>query len=115
MKKTDLIEVFRTKSGCVYQCDASLVFWIEFAGHFTPFKFPCFLSLKKLVDRINVAEMIANPRKSADFEIINPCGSERIFVLSATEVIEFQELLAGAKVMMQLNSIIKEKLNVVIA
>lgn len=107
---TELKEVFRTKSGCVYQCDKTFCFWIDFAGHLTQFKIPCYFSLKRLVEDIDLDAMALNPDSSADVEIINPCGSNRIYILSLSQALEFKELLAGAKVMLELNSIIRERL-----
>jgi hypothetical protein len=112
-QKSDLKEVFSTNSGSVYQCDKSLCFWVDFAGHMTSFKVPCFFSLKKLVDKINLDEMALNPDQSADVEIINPCGCERVYVLSLTQALEFKELLSGAKVMLELNSIVRQRLQAV--
>jgi hypothetical protein len=110
-QKSDLKKVFSTDSGTVYQCDQSLCFWIDFGGHLTSFKVPCFFSLKKLVDKIDLNAMALNPSHSADVEIINPCGCERIFVLSLTQAVEFKELLSGAKVMLELNSILRQRLH----
>ena len=105
-----LKEIFRTAHGCVYQCDKKRCFSIDFAGYLTDFKFPCFLALKKLVDSIDLDEMVLNPDNAADIEIINPCGSDRCYVLTFSQMLEFKELLAGAKVMLQLNSILHERL-----
>ncbi|MBX9851956.1 MAG: hypothetical protein K2X86_09375 [Cytophagaceae bacterium] len=112
---SDFKELFRTKSGCIYQCDKDLCFYVEFAGHLTPYKFACFLALKKLIDKIDLASMICNSENCCDMEIVNPCGSDRIYVLSLPQIIEFKELLAGGKAMLQLNSILKERLHVAMA
>jgi len=103
-------EIFRTDHGCVYQCDKKRCFFVDFAGSMTEYKFPCFLALKKLVDRIDVEAMALNPSHASDVEIISPCGCERVYVLTLPEIIAFRELLAGAKVMLQLNSILHERL-----
>ncbi len=109
---TILKEVYRTDAGCVYQCNKDYCFWIDFAGQLSPFKVPCFFALKKLVENINLHQMAINPEKSFDYEIINPCGSERCYVLSLTQILEFKELLSGARVMLELNSILCERLKI---
>lgn len=76
----------------------------------TEYKIPCFFALKKLIDGIDLSAMALNADKASDIEIISPCGSERCYVLTLTELIEFKELLAGARVMLQLNSILHERL-----
>ena len=103
-------EIYRTPNGCVYQCDRKRCFAIDFGGYLTEYKFPCFFALKKLIDKIDLEAMAMDPSKSSDVEIISPCGSERCYVLTLPELIEFKDLLAGARVMLQLNSIIHERL-----
>jgi hypothetical protein len=104
-----LIEIYRTANGCVYQCDQTSRFVLDFAGHSTSLNVLCFLSLKRRVDKIDIEELILS--RDSDIEIINPCGSERIFALSLHQLIEFKELLSGTRVMLELNSIIRERLN----
>lgn len=103
-------EIFSTPHGSVYQCDQKRCFYVDFGGHLTECKFPCFFALKKLVDGIDVESMLLNSDKSSDVEVLCPCGLDRCYVLTASELLEFQELLAGARVMMQLNSILHERL-----
>lgn len=76
----------------------------------TEYKLPCFFALKKLVDKIDLDAMALNPSKYSDIEIISPCGSERCYVLTLSEVLEFRDLLSGTCVMLQLNSILHERL-----
>jgi hypothetical protein len=111
MANSALKEVFSTTSGCVYQCDKSLCFMVDFAGYLTTYKVPCFFALKKLVDKIDLVSMALNPDSSSDVEIINPCGCERVYVLSLQQAAEFKELLSGARVMMELNSILVQRLH----
>jgi hypothetical protein len=103
-------EIFRTPNGCVYQCDQKRCFEVDFGGCITEYKIPCFFALKRMVDRIDLDAMILNPEKASDIEIISPCGSERCYVLTLPELLEFKELLSGARVMLQLNSILHERL-----
>ena len=102
------VEVFSTMNGKVYQDNQKLCFVLEWMGEKTTFKLPCFFGLKKRIDAVDLEEMLANPSAYRDFEIIAPCGCDRCFVLSIPEIIEFKSLLSGARVMMELNSIIYE-------
>lgn len=106
-----LKEIFSTRNGAVYQCDKKRCFYVDFGGYLTEYKFPCFVGLKRLVDRIDLEAMAMNPSKSSDIEIISPCGSERCYVLTLEQLLEFKELLEGSRVMLQLNSIIHERLH----
>lgn len=108
--QTSLKEIFATAQGAVYQCDKEGNFILEFAGQTSSFKFPCFFALRKRINQIDLAKMLSNPDTSSDIEIICPCGSNRVFILTPMEVIQFKELLNGAKVMMELNSILFERL-----
>jgi hypothetical protein len=71
------------------------------------------MRLKQLVDQIDLEAMVNNPNKAADLEIIAPCSCERYYTLTLPEIIRFKSLLQGAKVMLELNSIIHERLKFV--
>lgn len=103
-------EIFRTPNGCIYQSDKKGCFAVDFAGYLTEYKLPCFFALKKLVQRIDLDRMALNPLKSSDIEIISPCGSERVYVLTLPQLLEFRELFDGTTIMLQLNSILHERL-----
>lgn len=108
--ESELKEIYGTAHGVVYQCDMKRCFVVDFGGYMTEFKLPCFFALKKLVDSIDLERMALNPSKSSDVEIVSPCGSDRCYVLTLPELIEFKELLSGTRVMLQLNSILHERL-----
>jgi hypothetical protein len=103
-------EIFSTSNGCVYQCDEKRCFFVDFGGYMTEYKIPCFFALKKLIDRIDLDAMVLDPATASDIEIISPCGSERCYVLTLCQLLEFKELLSGARIMLQLNSILHERL-----
>jgi hypothetical protein len=54
--------------------------------------------------------MASDASRAADVEIISLCACENCYVLTLPQVVAFKELLAGAKVMLDLNSIIHERL-----
>ena len=100
-------EVFRTKSGAIFQSDKERCLFVDFAGKKAKFKYPCLLRFKKAVEFVNVENMLINPEAS-DLEIISISGCEHCYVLSALEIIALKELLQGTFVMFQLNHIIKD-------
>lgn len=106
----NLLELFRTAYGAVYQCNRYNCFFVEFAGGISPFKVADFLDLRQHVDAINVAEMAKNSARAADVHVLMPARSERCFVLTLPDVLRFQELLQGAKAMLCLNSLLHERL-----
>jgi hypothetical protein len=54
--------------------------------------------------------MASDPDPACDFEIITMCACEHCYVLTLPQVIALKELLAGAKVMLELNSILHDRL-----
>ena len=110
-----LTEIFSTRHGCVYQCDNQHRLFVEFSGIRTAFKVQGLFKLKRLVDSIDLDAMAQNPCRVADFEIVHLPGCERCFVLTLTDILKLRDLLSGAVVMLELNSILQERLNPVYA
>lgn len=103
-------EIHSTKNGTVYQSDKDRCFWLSFKGEMTSFNVPCLYKFKKAVDTIDLDLMASNPDAVYDYEIIAPCNCDRCYVLTLTEIAELKDLLAGTKVMLELNSILNERL-----
>ena len=110
-----LTEIFRTENGCVFQCDEQQRFFVEFSGIRTAFKVQGLFKLKRMIDAIDIEAMVQNPCRVADFEIVHLPGCERCFVLTLTDILKLKDLLSGAAVMLELNSILSERLNPVYA
>lgn len=105
-----IIEVFKTTAGVVYQCNNNNCLFVNFAGESVSYKIDQFFSLKSIVDNIDINKMINCTEKASDFAIIAPLSSNKIYILNLCELLNFKELLAGTKVMLELNSILYEKL-----
>lgn len=101
-------ELYKNKLGAVYQCDTTSKLIVEFGNSIAHLNIPCFLCLKKQTDKLNLEAMAYN--MDTDVEIFTPCSTDRCYILSLTEAYYFQDLLAGAKVMLELNRIIHERL-----
>lgn len=110
-EKKALHEVFSTEYGSVMQNDRKGCFVLTFEGVETELNVPCFFCLKKKLDDIDLEQIINNIHEYPDTEIINPLGCSRCFVLNVSQLYHFKELLSGAKVMLDLNSIIHERLS----
>lgn len=105
-----IIEVYRTASGVVYQCNNNNCLFINFAGESVSYKIDQFFSLKAIVDSIDINKMINCTEKASDLAIIAPLSSNKIYLLNLCELLNFKELLSGTKVMLELNSIVYERL-----
>lgn len=103
-------EVYRNSAGHIYQCDETSTIWLDFQGKKTPLRYFGFLAVKRQVDKVDVESMFDDTTKGGDLEIINVRGCDRCFVVNLKELIGLKELLSGAKVMLDLNSIIHERL-----
>lgn len=101
-------EVFKTTHGAVYQCSRKNCYWLEFQQTTTAFKISDFFLFKKRIDALDIARMLADTSRAADFEIIMPHRTERCFILSVQDILNLKEILAGAKFMIELNSEVKK-------
>lgn len=108
-----LTEVYRNKRGAVYQDDERHHLIVEFCGTFTSLNIPCFVCLKNAVDRLDLDSMADDT--GAGIEIITSCGCERCYIVDLASAYYFKDLLAGTKAMLELNSIIHERLVAVAA
>lgn len=101
-------EVYRTDHGSVYQCSRQNCYWLDFGGNTTAFKVSDFFNFKKKIDRVDISAMIIDSSRTADFTIIMPFRTPRCFVLNINDVLNLRALLAGAKFMIELNSVVNE-------
>ena len=108
MNQTLLIELYSNRMGTVFQDDKNRVLVVQFAGTEVSLNLPCFACLKKSVDKLDLDKMAENVQ--SDVEIITACGCDRCYILTLTEAYYLKDLLAGAKVMLELNSIIHSRL-----
>jgi hypothetical protein len=106
----DLQEIFVTDAGAVYQCDKQNRLLVNFAGSVAKLKVETFLRLKKAVDSIDLSTMAVNTGRCSDYELITVFGCEKLYVLTLPEIYSFKELLGGAKFVLQLNSMLHERL-----
>lgn len=96
-------EVFVTEHGAVYQCSRNNCYWLEFQGKTTAFKISDFLMFKKRIDAIDIDAMLVESSRAYDFEVVMPYRTDRCFVLDVQDILRLQEILAGAKFVIQLN------------
>ncbi len=104
-------ELFRTSKGVIYQDDRSNTFWLEFMGRRVSFRVNEFLHFKKCIDKINLEDLFLN-EINADLQIIHHRHSDQLFIITLCDLVALKELLAGAKVMLELNSIICSRLSI---
>lgn len=101
-------EVFRTDRGVVYQCDASNRLILEFWDTHTQLSARDFAQFRRMVETVDVRQMALSTATADDVEILMPPRSERCYVLTLCEVVHLRELLSGAKLMLELNAMLRE-------
>lgn len=101
-------EVFRTEKGVVYQCDTSNRLILEFWDTRTQLSARDFVSFRRMVETVDIQQMALSTAAAHDVEILTPPRSERCYVLTLCEIVHLRELLNGAKLMLDLNAMLRE-------
>lgn len=104
----ELIEVYRTNSGVIFQSDREECWYVHFGGKIARCNYSALFRLKKAIEGVSIEKMLLDPAKGKDFEIISLSGSDHFYVLSAIEILAFKDLLHGAFVMFKLNHLVKD-------
>ena len=105
-----MVEIFRTSSGSLHQCDQDNCFYLHFQDRQTSFRVCGLLAFKKKIDQVDLVALLLDERNRSGLEIVRTCQNQAIFVLTIREILELKELLAGTLVMLELNSILHQKL-----
>ena len=111
--KTTYSCVFGTEKGALIQDDSCRQFILEFQGKRTYFKISEFLNFKKKLDQIDLAQLFLEEGKGMDVQILHQQGRDEIFVLTLCELVALKEIFHGAKTMLELNSILHQRLHAV--
>lgn len=105
---SELIEVFITSKGGIYQSDKEKCLFLTFSGKTARLNFQSLNDLKKIIDKVDLGHM-CTLIEHADIEII--LLKDHCFVLSGIEIIYLKEILHGAFTMFSLNHIITDCLD----
>ncbi|MXV50936.1 hypothetical protein GS399_08110 [Pedobacter sp. HMF7647] len=111
----NLIEVFKTHKGAVYQSDDEQCLYLIFGGKTARYSFSCFSRLKKQIVSYNIEQLLTRSALLPDIEIVTLAACEHCYVLSITDLIALKDILEGAFAMFQLNHMIKDCLQRYIA
>ena len=106
MEMTEL--VFATSNVGIYQNDSRASFLVQLPHEVVELKLCVLLAFRKKIQAIDLAEMFM-PAHSG-IEIISMPQLERIFIFSLQEILVLRDLFAGAMTMLELNSMIHQKL-----
>lgn len=106
LKESEL--VFATPNIGIYQNDSRASFILRFHRDEVELKLCTLLAFRRKIMNIDLTEMFMPD--NADIEIIEIPQLKRIFVFSLREILELRELFSGTMTMLEMNSIIHEKL-----
>ncbi len=101
-------EVFKTDKGAVYQCDQSNRLILAYWGTTTPLSARDFAQFRRMVNTVNIHQMALSTAAADDIEILTTPRSEQCYVLTLCEIVQLRELLNGATLMLELNSMLRE-------
>ena len=104
-------KVYSNRLGSIYQDDTRNCYILEYNGYATVLSVNCFFHLKKQFDQIDILAVISSTSRDADITIIAPHSCDRVFALTLAELLQMKELFAGARVMLELNSILHERIH----
>ncbi len=107
---SDLIEVFSTAKGIIYQSDRERALFVDFGGKIAKYRFSCLNRLRNELKKVDIENMFIDVN-SPNFELITISTCDHCYVLSAIDIINFKELLDGAFVMFNLNNILQDRLH----
>jgi len=110
MNAQAITEVYNSPLGCVYQDNRTCKIVVAFEGEETSMRLDNFLALKRKLDSIDVERMASESSRAFDYEFIVLEGLDKVFMLDLAQVLSLQELLGGAKFVMELNSVLRNKM-----
>ena len=98
--------VFATENCLVKQCDVNNSFFVNLWEETLEMKICSLLIFKQRIFSINLENLLLEDHRKG-IEIITLNCHNRVFVFSASEVIELRNLLDGTMAMLEVNSMIQ--------
>ncbi|MEP3388391.1 MAG: hypothetical protein ABJO02_09405 [Reichenbachiella sp.] len=103
-------EIYHTTNGKVLQNDKDNRFYLEYKGKEYRMAVCALIAFKAKLDQLNIEEMLLSDASLNDIEIIPLCNKEHLMVLTLDEIIEMKDLIPGTLVMLELNSIVQQRI-----
>lgn len=107
--------IFHTKHGEILQSDAENCFYLHFKGNSYKLNACTLIAFKSKLDAVNIEALLLSDASESNVEIISLCNRDRVLVMTIDEVIELKELISGSLVMLELNSIVHQRISRVLA
>jgi hypothetical protein len=106
-------EIFVCNENAIYQCNSKRKIVFVFQNKVEYLRINDFFSLCQWIENYDIMPMLS-VETTAEIEILYPSFFENIFILNLQELLQLKNLLEGAKTMLELQSILYERLYSVI-
>lgn len=103
-------EIYHTTNGKVLQNDKDNRFYLDFKGKEYRLAVCSLIAFKAKLDQMNIEEMLLSDASINSLEIVPLCNKEHLLVLTLDEIIEMKDLISGTLVMLELNSIVTQRI-----
>ena len=103
--------LFENKKGYSYQCELTNTIVVNFDGIITSYKIKDFLIFQRMVNSVNVLDMLYNLSDEGDYKLIEATKRNFSKELTICEIVQLRDLLNGTKFILVLNSMVLEVLS----
>ncbi len=100
--------VYQTSRNTLYFCDQEEKFIWESSHDKVPFFLCQLITFRKKIQSLSIQQLLES--HTPDIELIYIPHADRFILLDLFEILDLQELLDGAFTMLELNSVIHQKL-----
>ncbi|WP_026998900.1 hypothetical protein [Eisenibacter elegans] len=107
------LELFASPQGSVTQCGLSRKLWLQFKDTRVALNVRQFTALYRYLNGLDWEALLEEPNR--DFTFLHLPEADFFMALGLTELVQLQALVEGAKTMLDLNSILYERLYSVFA
>ena len=102
--------IYDTAHGKIVQSDNENCYYFHFKGNSYRLPVCAMIAFKTKLDAIKIEDLLLSDAKGSDLEIIPLCNKEHLLVLTLDEIIELKDLFAGSLVLLELNSIVHQRI-----
>lgn len=102
--------IYDTTNGKVVQDDRDNCFYLEYKGNQYRMAVCALIAFKNKLDQLNIEQLLLSDAALNSIEILPLCNKEHLLVLTLDEIIEMKDLIPGTLVMLELNSILQQRI-----
>lgn len=107
--------IHQTANGKITQSDKENCFYMSFNETEYRMNVCSFIAFKAKLDALDIEKMLLSESSKQDLEIIPLCNKEHFIILTLADIVEIKGLVQGALVMLELNSIVHQRIRRAVA